>query len=344
MKALVYRAPEHVEVAEVPKPKIEQPTDAVLRVTTASICGSDLHIYHGRLSAVEGLILGHEFVGVIDELGEAVPGFEVGDRVMVMAGFQCGVCENCKNQLPGCANGGIFGTSSPWGTLQGGQAEYVRVPSAALIMRKVPEHLADEDVIFLTDNLVTGYTAAQWGEIRPGDSVAVFGCGPVGLCAQLSAKMFGPARVFAVDLMPYRLEVARKIGSIPVDASSEDAAARLRGETGLWGVDVAIETVGARAALESAFNSVRPQGRVSVVGVFTEPVTIPMQSFSIFNVTIRTGLADAQNLPRLWRMVESGALDLKFMISHTFPLAEAARAYDLFDRKEDNALKVILKP
>lgn len=344
MKAVVYRAPNRVEVVEVPKPRIEQATDAVLRVTTASICGSDLHVYHGLLSAVEGLTLGHEFVGVIDELGEGVQAFEVGERVMVQAGFRCGVCESCKNQLPGCPEGGIFGFSTPLGTLQGGQAEYVRVPFAQRIMHKLPDHVADEDAIFLTDSLVTGYTAAQWGEIRPGDTVAVFGCGPIGLCAQISARMFGPARVFAVDLLPYRLEVARKIGSIPIDASSEDPATRLRKETGLVGVDVALETVGARAALETAFTSVRPQGTISVVGVFTEPVTIPMPLFSISNVTIRTGLADPQNLPRVWRMVESGALDLKFLISHTLPLTEAPRAYELFDRREENALKMLLKP
>jgi alcohol dehydrogenase len=275
MKAVVYRAPGQVEVAEVPKPRIEQATDAVVRVTTASICGSDLHIYHGLLSAVDGLTLGHEFVGTIDATGGAVQEFQVGERVMVDAAFRCGVCENCKNDLPGCPNGGVFGTSSPLNTLQGGQAEYVRVPFAQGIMHRVPEHLADEDVIFLTDNLPTGYTGARWGEIRPGETVAVFGCGPVGLCAQLCARMFGPARVFAVDLLPYRLEVARKVGSIPIDASREDAPTRLRRETGLVGVDVAIETSGARAALEAAFASVRPQGRVAVVGVFTEPVTLP---------------------------------------------------------------------
>jgi alcohol dehydrogenase len=344
MKAVVYRAPGKVEVAEVPKPRIEQSTDAVLRVTTASICGSDLHIYHGLLGDMEGMIVGHEFVGIIDELGDGVQDFQVGQRVWVEAGLLCGACDNCKNMRPPCLHGGIFGTRTPIGALQGGQAEYVRVPFAQRIMHKVPEHLTDEDVIFLTDSLMTGYTAAQRGEIHPGDTVAVFGCGTVGLCAQACARMFGPSRVYAIDLVPYRLELARKIGCIPIDASQEDPVARLRAETDLLGIDVALETVGARPALEAAFASVRPLGRVSVVGVFTEPVTLPMPLFSIFNVTIRTGLADPQNLPRLTAIVESGALDLKFLISHTLPLAEAPRAYELFDRKEDNALKILLKP
>jgi alcohol dehydrogenase len=344
MKAVVYKAPGKVEVVEKPKPKIEQATDAVVRVTTASICGSDLHIYHGLLSAVEGLTVGHEFIGVVDELGDGVQGFEAGERVMVQAGFSCGVCESCKNQLPGCPNGGIFGFSGPMGTIQGGQAEYVRVPFAQRIMHKLPEHVDDEAAIFLTDSMVTGYTAAQWGEILPGDTVAVFGCGTIGLCAQLCAKLFGASRIFAVDLTPYRLEVARKIGSIPIDASSEDPATRLRGETGLMGVDVAIEAVGARAALEAAFASVRFLGRVSVVGVLSEPVSLPYPFFSVSNVTIRSGLADVQNLPRVIALVESGSLDPKFLISHTLPLTEAPRAYELFDRKEENALKILLKP
>ena len=344
MKALVYRAPERIEVAEVPKPRIEKPTDAILRVTTAAICGSDLHIYHGALAAAEGLTLGHEFVGVVDEMGSAVEGFAIGQRVFVEAGLRCLVCEACKRQLPLCPNGGIFGTATPWGTLQGGQAEFVRVPFAQRIMHPIADHLADEDVILLTDNMPTGYCAAEWGNIQPGDTVVVYGCGVVGLCAQVAARLFGAGRVFAVDRLPYRLEMAKKVGSIPIDASSEDPPTRVRQETGLFGAPVVIEAVGARAVLEMAFQSVRPGGTVSVVGVFTEDATLPMAMLSLFGVTVRMGLAVAGSLPRLLAMVENGELDLKFVFTHSLPLSEGARAYRLFDKREEEALKVLLKP
>jgi alcohol dehydrogenase len=344
MKALVYRAPQQIEVVEVPKPRIEKPTDAILRVTTAAICGSDLHIYHGTLAAAEGLIVGHEFVGVVDEMGSAVEGFNIGQRVFVDAGLRCLACEACKRQLPICPNGGIFGNAAPWGTLQGGQAEFVRVPFAQRIMHPIADHLADEDVILLTDNMVTGYCAAEWGHIQPGDTVVVYGCGVVGLCAQVAARLFAAGRIFAVDRLPYRLEIARKLGSIPIDASSEDAPTRVRQETGLFGAPVVIEAVGARATLEMAFQSVRPGGTVSVVGVFTEDATLPMTMLSLTGVTIRMGLSTGQCLPRLLTMVESGELDLKFVFTHSLPLSEGSRAYQLFDKREEQALKVLLKP
>jgi threonine dehydrogenase-like Zn-dependent dehydrogenase len=261
----------------------------------------------------------------------------------VEAGLRCGVCEPCKRQLPFCLNGGIFGFSTPLGTLQGGQAEFVRVPFAQRIMHPIADHLTDEDVILLTDNMLTGYTAAEWGSIQPGDTVVVYGCGVVGLCAQVTAQLFGPGRVFAVDRLPYRLEMAKRVGSIPIDASSEDPPTRIRQETGLLGAPVVIEAVGARATLEMAFQSVRPQGIVSVVGVFTEDATIPMSVLTP-GVTVRTGLASSLCLPRLLTMVESGGLDMKFVFSHTLPLSEGARAYRLFDKKEEQALKVLLKP
>lgn len=344
MKALVYKAPSRVEVTDVDKPRIEQPTDAIVRVTTAGICGSDLHIYHGAPFAAEGLTVGHEFVGLVDELGPAVQNFEFGERVYVEAGFRCGICEPCKQQLPFCPNGGIFGTATPLGTLQGGQAEFVRVPMAQRIMHKFPEHLSDEDVILLTDNLPTGYTAADWGAIRPGDVVAAYGCGPVGLCALACVKMFDPARVYAIDLLDYRLEAAQKLGCIPINASKEDPVARIRMDTTLVGADVALETVGAPATLTNAFRTVKPGGTVSSVGIFGQDVTIPITELMVPTLTLRMGIASAESLPRLQAKVERGELDLKFILTHTFPLAEGARAYELFDRKEDNVLKVLLKP
>lgn len=341
MKAITYQGPRRVELSEVERPRIEQPTDAIVRVTTASICGSDLHIYHGLISNVPGLILGHEFVGVVEEAGPAVD-FRPGERVMVEAGLRCGQCDPCKRGQ-GCLYGGIFGTATPLGTLQGGQAEYVRVPFAQKIMHRIADDLTDEDVILLTDNFPTGYTAATWANIQPGDTVVVYGCGAVGLCAQISAQRYGAARVFAVDRVPERLAMAQRLGSIPLDLSKEDPAARVRAETGQWGADSAIEAVGSRAALESAFGAVRPGGTVSVVGVFTEPVTLPIQMFVLTGVTIRAGLGEVAQLPRLLRLVESREVDLKPIITHTLPLADAPRAYELLDGRSGGMVKLVLK-
>ncbi len=341
MKAVVYRGPRQVELDDVERPRIEKPTDAIVRVTTASICGSDLHIYHGLLSDSPGLILGHEFVGIVDEVGDAVD-FRPGDRVMVEAGVRCGQCDQCKRER-GCAYGGIFGTASIFNTLQGGQAEYVLVPFAQKIMHLIAEGLTDEDVILLTDNFPTGYTGASWADIQPGDTVAVWGCGAVGLCAQLSARLMGAGRVFAIDRVPERLALAERLGSIPIDFSKEDPAARLRGETGDWGIDAAVEAVGSPAALESAAAAIRPGGTIGVVGVFTEPVSLPIPMFVIMGVTVRAGLGQVSALARLLRLVESRAVDLKQIITHTLPLSEAAKAYEMLDSRSGGMVKLVLK-
>ncbi len=342
MKAITYKAPREVELSDVERPRIEKPTDAIVRVTSASICGSDLHIYHGLISNVPRLILGHEFVGVVEEAGAAVE-FRPGDRVAVEAGLRCGQCDLCKRDQ-GCLYGGIFGFSTPLGTLQGGQAEFVRVPFAQKIMHRIPEGLADEDVLLLTDNFPTGYTAASWANIQPGDTVMVYGCGAVGLCAQIAAARFGARRVFAVDRVPERLALAERLGSVPVDFSAEDPAARIRQETAGLGADSAIEAVGSPAALESAFTAVRPRGTVSVVGVFTEAVTLPMQMLVLTGITVRAGLGEVSHLPHVLRLVESREVDLRPIISHTMSLADAPKAYRMLDNREAGMIKVVLKP
>jgi len=310
MKAMVYRGVGKIVLEEVPRPKIIEPTDAVVQVTSTAICGSDLHIYQGDYSVDDGTIIGHEFLGVVEEVGDHVTGFEPGERVLVYPGFRCEMCEACLRGIPmGCEKGGIFGNPTPYGSIDGGQAEYVRIP----------EGMSDEDVMLVTDMLPTGYFGAENGDIQPGDTVAVFGCGPVGLCAQISAQLFGPAKVFAVDMLDYRLKVAEGLGSIPINASEVDAPCLM---------------------------SARPTSNISIVGIFAESIELPMQTLCITNKRITMGLPHKlpEYVPMLLNLVRAGRIDARPIISHTLPLSEGERAYEMFANKLDGALKIVLKP
>ncbi len=347
MKAMVYRGVGKIVLEEVPRPKIIEPTDAVVQVTSTAICGSDLHIYQGDYSVDDGTIIGHEFLGVVEEVGDHVTGFEPGERVLVYPGFRCEICEACLRGIPmGCEKGGIFGNPTPYGSIDGGQAEYVRVPFAQRIMCRIPEGMSDEDVMLVTDMLPTGYFGAENGDIQPGDTVAVFGCGPVGLCAQISAQLFGPAKVFAVDMLDYRLKVAEGFGSIPINASEVDAPTRIRELTDGLGVNVAIEAVGTPATLYGCLMSARPTSNISIVGIFAESIELPMQTLCITNKRITMGLPHKlpEYVPMLLNLVRAGRIDARPIISHTLPLSEGERAYEMFANKLDGALKIVLKP
>jgi len=347
MKAMVYRGVRKIMLEDAPRPEIIEPTDAVVRVTSTAICGSDLHIYNGDYSVDDGTIVGHEFLGVVEEVGAHVTGFEVGERVLVYPGFSCETCEPCRRQIPmGCEKGGIFGNPTPYGSIHGGQAEYVRVPFAQRIMLRIPEGLTDEDVMLVTDMLPTGYFGAENGDIKPGDTVAVFGCGPVGLCAQICARLFGPSKVFAVDLLDYRLKVAERLGSIPINASEVDASSRIRELTDGLGVNVAIEAVGAAATFYGALMSASPTSNISVIGIFAEGVELPMQTLCMTNKKITMGLPIRlpEYIPKLLNLIRAGEIDARPIISHTLPLSEGERAYKMFADRLDGALKIILKP
>jgi len=347
MKAMVYRGIGKIVLEDVPRPTIIDPTDAIVRITSTAICGSDLHIYQGDYSVDDGTIIGHEFLGVVEEVGDHVTAFQPGERVLVYPGFRCEMCEACeKGMAMGCEKGGIFGNPTPYGSIDGGQAEYVRVPFAQRIMCRIPEGMSDEDVMLVTDMLPTGYFGAENGDIQPGNTVAVFGCGPVGLCAQICAQLFGPSKVFAVDLLDYRLKVAEQLGSIPIDASKVDAPNRIRELTDGLGVDVAIEAIGLPATFYGCLMSARPKSNISIVGIFSDSIELPMQTLCITNKRITMGLPIrlAENIPFLLDLIKAGKINTRPIISHTLPLSEGERAYEIFANKLEGALKIVLKP
>jgi alcohol dehydrogenase len=347
MKAMVYRGVGEIVLEDVPRPEIMDPTDAIVRVTSTAICGSDLHILNGDFSVDVGTIIGHEFLGIVEEVGPHVTAFEPGERVLVYPGFRCETCEACLKNIPmGCEKGGIFGNPTPYGSIHGGQAEFVRVPFAQRIMLRIPEGMTDEEVMLVTDMLPTGYFGAENGAIQPGDTVVVFGCGPVGLCAQISAQMFGPSKVFGVDLLDYRLDVAEKLGSIPINASEVDVPTRIRELTDGLGANVAIEAIGVPSAFYGCLMSVRPTSNISVIGIFSEGVELPLNALCITNKRITMGLPLnlAENVPMLIKQIQAGKIDTSPIISHVLPLSEGERAYDMFNKKLDGALKIVLKP
>jgi threonine dehydrogenase-like Zn-dependent dehydrogenase len=350
MKAITFHGVGDVRVDDVADPKIVDSDDVVLRITTSAVCGSDLHQYHGRGGGLvaTGAVMGHEFMGVVEEVGPAIRSLRPGDRVVAPFSVSCGRCEWCQRRLPTqCTTtgravfGGRFGTIFP-----GGQAERIRVPFADHLCEKLPAGMSDEDALFLGDILSTGYCCAENGGIRPGDTVAVFGAGPVGLLAVQSAQLFGPARVFAVDRVDYRLALARELGAEPVDLERGDPAEQLRALTGGWGPDVVLECVGHETPFTQAIQAVRAGGVVSSVGVYVEPTMgFPAREAFFKDLTLKMGICNARNyIAPLMKLVALGKLRPARIITHTMPLKDGPRGYAIFDRKEDRAVKVLLKP
>src|SRR5262249_2301804 len=330
---------------------LKSPTDAIVRTSRAAICGSDLHSYHGNQAVVPGFVLGHKGVGTIEEVGPRVTRLKKGQRVVVSAVVACGECFFCRrDQVAQCSNSGsaVFGYGTNFagklGELGGEQAEAVTVPMAEYTCFPLPDSIPDEAAVFLADILPTGFFGALNGDIAPGDTVAVFGCGPVGLCAVIAAQLFGPAMVIAVDGFPYRLELARKLGANPVTIG--EAQQKILDSTDGRGADVTIEAVGHIAALDAAFSAVRGGGTVSMIGVISDQtINFPMMTSFFKGLTFRTGLANIRShIPHLARLIESGRIDPRPIVSHTLPLDEAPYGYKIFDSRTEGALKVLLKP
>ena len=347
MKALVYHGPGKKSWDEVPDAVVQEPTDVVVKVDTTTICGTDLHILQGDVAAVtEGRILGHEAVGTVTAVGDAVTGFSVGDRVLVPAITKCGRCAYCQRGMPShCQTvggiGWIFGH-----LIDGTQAEAVRVPYADTSLYLVPDEVTNEQAIFLADSLPTGYEVGVLaGGVRPGDTVAVVGAGAVGLSAILTTGLWGASRVVAVDTNKFRLDKALEFGATDVVEVGHSTVADVIAMTDGLGVDVSIEAVGYPETLLTAASLVRPGGSIANIGVHGTPVELPMQDMWISNVRLTMGLVDTVSIPTLLKMVASGRIPAEKMGTHSFTFDQMDDAYDVFKNAAANsALKVVITP
>ena len=345
MKALVYHGPGRRSWDEVPDPTIRTDGDVIVRITSATICGTDLHILKGDVPEMKpGTVLGHEAVGIVVEKGPGVTTVEVGDRVLVSCITSCGRCRFCKEARYGLCTGGggwILGH-----LIDGVQAELARIPFADTSVYKVPEELTDEQVLFLADILPTAYEVGVIaGDVKPGDTVAIVGAGPIGLAAIMTAKLLTPGRIVAIDIADRRLEKARRFGAdVTINNSREDAADAVFALTDNLGADVAIEAVGVPESFELCTDLIRAGGRVANVGVHGKPVTLHLEKLWIRDVTITTGLVDTNTTARLLKLVTEGRLDPLPFATHRFPLESAMAAYDTFAAAaETDALKVVLE-
>jgi alcohol dehydrogenase len=344
MKALVYHGPAQRAWETVPDPMIQQATDAIVRIDTSTICGTDLHILKGDVPEVEpGRVLGHEAVGTVVETGDAVTTLAEGDRVLVSCISSCGRCRFCKEGRYGLCTGGggwIFGH-----LIDGLQAEYARVPFADTSVYKLPPELTDEQVVFLADILPTAYEVGVLaGRVEPGDTVAIVGAGPIGLAAVMTARLLSPGRIVVLDVADARLEKAREFGAdMTINNGRTDAISEVMELTGRLGADVAIEAVGMPETFELCTDLIRPGGRVANVGVHGHPATLHLERLWIRDVTITTGLVDTFTTPKLLRLIAEGRLDPLPFATHRFDLDEMMEAYDTFaDAATSNALKVVL--
>jgi threonine dehydrogenase-like Zn-dependent dehydrogenase len=388
MKAVCWQGTNNVQVETVPDPKILNPRDAIVKITTTAICGSDLHLYNGFNPTMQkGDILGHEFMGEVVELGSAVKNVKIGDRVVVPFTISCGSCFFCQRDLwslcdnsnpnawmvekvMGHSPSGLFGYSHLTGGYAGGQAEYARVPFADVGLFKIPDGLTDEQVVFLTDIFPTGYMAAENCDIQPGDTVAIWGCGPVGQFAIRSAFLLGAGRVIAIDRVPERLQMAQDGGAEILNYEEIEVGDALKEMTGGRGPDSVMDAVGMEAhgmglegfydkamqaikmetdrpnVLRQAIVACRKGGTVSVPGVYTGFVDkMPMGAFMNKGLTMKTGQTHVHRYfqPLLDR-VQKGEIDPSFVISHRLPLEEAPHGYEIFKHKKDNCIKIVLKP
>ncbi|MFF5289454.1 alcohol dehydrogenase catalytic domain-containing protein [Paractinoplanes globisporus] len=344
MKALVYGGPGARSWTEIPDPTIRDPRDAIIKVDAVTICGTDLHILGGDVPEVEaGRVLGHEAVGTVVEVGSGVGGLVPGDRVLASCISACGICRYCRDGAYGqCLGGGgwILGH-----LVDGVQSELARIPFADLSTYKLPEQVSDESAVLLADILPTSYEVGVLnGHVRPGDTVAIVGAGPIGLAAIVTARLYSPAHIVVIDKAESRLQAAKLFGAdTTVLAGTDDPLGAVRSLTGGLGADVVIEAVGTPQTFELCATLVRAGGHLANVGVHGKPATLHLEDLWIRNVTITTGLVDTYSTPRLLDMLVAGQLDLGHMVTHRFGLDEFMQAYDVFgDPARTSALKVVL--
>jgi 2-desacetyl-2-hydroxyethyl bacteriochlorophyllide A dehydrogenase len=344
MLAVTFQAPGEVRVSEVTEPEISDERDAIVRIEASGICGSDLHIYHGRVQIEPGFTIGHEYVGTVIAAGDHVSMVGVGDRVLGCFQTACGRCFFCRRgAFHKCDHSRTFGHGATLGSLQGTQAEQALVPNADLVLRKLPAGMSEDVALFAGDVMGTGYHAVVESGLRPGDVAAVLGLGPVGLCAVQAARAAGAARVLAIDSVPARLEMARSFGAQPVHLSEDDPRAAAREASEGRGVDVCIDAVGDPRALDLALRLTRNLGTVQAIGVYAERCEVHMGLMWIKALQLRAGMANVLgHIDSVLALMSSGVLDPAPLVTHHMGLAEAPAAYELFDRRE--ALKIVLRP
>lgn len=351
MKANVFRGVNKFGIEEVERPRASA-GDAIIKVTLTTICGTDLHIVNGEYPVKPGLIIGHELVGVIDELGSGVTGYTVGERVLVGAITPCGQCRAClSGDLSQCGHGESYEAIGGWrmgNTMNGAQAEYVRIPHAQANLAKIPNDLKDEEVVLLSDIASTGFSGAESGEVQLGDSVVVFAQGPIGLCASIGAKLMGASLVIGVDGDEARLKFAKKMGvDVVLDYRNQDVVFEVKRLTG-GGVDIAIEALGTQATFENSLRCLRPGGTLSSLGVYSGKLQMPYEAFAagLGNHRIVTTLCPGgkERMRRLMEIVRHRRVDLTPLLTHTFRLEEIQKAYTLFGGRRDNVVKVAIRP
>jgi alcohol dehydrogenase len=344
MRAVTFQAPHEVRVEERPEPALESRDDAVVAIEATGICGSDLHIYHGRVKIEPGFTIGHEFVGKVLAAGDDVTRVSVGDRVLGCFHSACGTCFFCmRGAYQKCDRMRVFGHGALLGSLPGTQADQALVPMANLTLRRVPESVSNDVALFAGDVMGTGYHAVSESGAKPGDSLAVLGLGPVGLCAVQVAVATGVAPVLAIDSVPQRLEMARQFGAIPVHLSEDSPRDVARSLTEGRGVDAAVDAVGHADALDLAIRLARKAATVVAIGVYAERCQVHMGLVWVKALTLRSGHANViGHVDRVLGMLAAGTLDPTPLVTHHLPLDDAAEAYRIYDKRE--ALKIVLRP
>ena len=352
MKANVFHAPEDIRVEEVERPR-PGPGEALIRVTLTTICGKDVHIVKGEYAVQPGLTIGHEPVGVIEALGEGVTGYALGERVLVGAITPCGQCHAClSGHLSQCGHGTGYEAIGGWrfgNTINGAQAEYLLVPSAQANLARIPDDVSDEQAVLLADIASTGFSGAESGGVRIGDTVVVFAQGPIGLCATAGARLMGATTIIGVDSDPVRLAASRRMGAdIALDFTKVDVIDEVRRLTGGFGADVAIEALGTQGTFENALRCLRPGGTLSSLGVYSGKLQVPYDAFAagLGDHRIVTTLCPGgkERMGRLLRAVQSGRFDPTPLLTHRFPLADIGEAYRIFSNRLDGVLKIAIVP
>lgn len=347
MQALFLRENLQLSLEETDAPILKKDTDVLVRVTASSICGSDVHFWKGHIPYRPGFIIGHEFVGVIEQVGSQVRNFKPGDRIAAPAAPYCGICANCRaGKVYACSSSrGMFGGLGVAGTLPGAQAELIRIPFADTCLVPIPDQVSDQAALLVGDVLSTGYFAITNGDPQPGGSIVVFGAGPVGLCAVACAALFSPASLIVVDVEENRLQVAQTLGATHVlNPEKGGNAKEIRRIAGGEGVNLAVDAVGLPVTLQQAIKSADRGGTISIVGIGPPVIEFPMAEFFFKNLTLKGGYVPLTQMHRLMKLIETGKLDVSALVTHKIGLGEIIDGYQMFADKQDGCIKVMVIP